>query len=183
VERRQRCAELVRRIGDELVLGAEERIELDDHVVELAGELLQLGRAVERRPRQEVPSGDLPGGGLDPSERSRDPAHKAEAERNRDGEDDDGDRREDQPVAVVGAVLAHASALVLDSTVHIGIGSLLVPGLAPYRPLWTGLGVLAAELMVVVYASFSLRKRIGRATGGACTGPRISSSLSPPCTA
>ena len=61
----------------------------------------------------------------------------------------------------IGAVLAHASALVLDSTVHIGIGSLLVPGLAPYRPLWTGLGVLAAELMVVVYASFSLRKRIG----------------------
>ena len=61
----------------------------------------------------------------------------------------------------LGAVLAHASALVLDSTVHIGIGSLLVPGLAPYRPLWTGLGVLAAELMVVVYASFSLRKRIG----------------------
>ena len=66
-ERRQRRAELVRRIGDELVLGAEERIELDDHVVELAGELLQLGRAVERRPRREVPSGDLPGGGLDPS--------------------------------------------------------------------------------------------------------------------
>ena len=61
----------------------------------------------------------------------------------------------------LGALLVHASALVLDSTVHIGIGSLLVPGLAPYRPLWTGLGVLAAELMVVVYASFSLRKRIG----------------------
>ena len=61
----------------------------------------------------------------------------------------------------LGAVVAHASALVLDSTVHVGIGSLLVPGLAPYRPLWTGLGVLAAELMVVVYASFSLRKRIG----------------------
>ena len=61
----------------------------------------------------------------------------------------------------LGAVLAHASALVLDSTVPIGIAGLLVPGLAPYRPLWTGLGVLAAELMVVVYASFSLRKRIG----------------------
>ena len=61
----------------------------------------------------------------------------------------------------LGAVVAHAAALVLDSTVHIGIGSLLVPGLAPYRPLWTGLGVLAAELMLIVYASFSLRKRIG----------------------
>ena len=60
----------------------------------------------------------------------------------------------------LGAVLAHASALVLDSTVHIGIGSLLVPGLAPYRPVWTGLGVLASELMVVVYASFA-PKRVG----------------------
>jgi methionine sulfoxide reductase heme-binding subunit len=61
----------------------------------------------------------------------------------------------------LGAVIVHAATLVLDSTVHIGIGALLVPGLAPYRPLWTGMGVLAAELMVVVYASFSLRKRIG----------------------
>ena len=61
----------------------------------------------------------------------------------------------------LGAVLVHTSALVLDSTVHIGIGDLLVPGIAPYRPLWTAMGVLAAELMVVVYASFSLRKRIG----------------------
>ncbi len=61
----------------------------------------------------------------------------------------------------LGAVCLHAATLVADSTVHIGLGALLVPGLAPYRPLWTGLGVLAAELMVVVYASFSLRRRIG----------------------
>ena len=61
----------------------------------------------------------------------------------------------------LGAVLAARLGARPRQTVHIGIGSLLVPGLAPYRPLWTGLGVLAAELMVVVYASFSLRKRIG----------------------
>ena len=36
-----------------------------------------------------------------------------------------------------------------------------MPGLVGYRPLATALGVLAAELMIVVYASFSLRKRIG----------------------
>jgi methionine sulfoxide reductase heme-binding subunit len=62
----------------------------------------------------------------------------------------------------LGALAVHGTALVLDSTVQIGIGSLFVPGLAPYRPLWTGLGVVAAELMVVVYASFSLRRRIGQ---------------------
>ena len=38
---------------------------------------------------------------------------------------------------------------------------LVVPGLVTYRPLATALGVLAAELMVLVYASFSQRKRFG----------------------
>jgi sulfoxide reductase heme-binding subunit YedZ len=62
----------------------------------------------------------------------------------------------------LGALAVHGTALVLDTTVDIGLGALLVPGIAPYRPLWTGLGVVAAELMVVVYASFSLRSRIGQ---------------------
>ena len=61
----------------------------------------------------------------------------------------------------LGAVTAHGLALVLDTTVHFSLPSLLVPGLAPYRPLWTALGVLAAEAMVVVYASFAARKWIG----------------------
>ena len=61
----------------------------------------------------------------------------------------------------LGALVLHGLALVLDTAVPISISDLLVPGLAPYRPLATGLGVLAAELMLVVYASFSLRKRIG----------------------
>ena len=60
------------------------------------------------------------------------------------------------------ALALHGLTLVLDETVEIGLGALLVPGLAPYRPLWTGLGVLAGELMLVVYASFSLRRRIGQ---------------------
>jgi len=61
----------------------------------------------------------------------------------------------------LGAVALHGVALVLDSTVHLSVLALVVPGLSPYRPLATGLGVLAAELMLVVYASFSLRRRIG----------------------
>lgn len=62
----------------------------------------------------------------------------------------------------LGALALHGLTLVLDKTVEIGLGALLVPGLAPYRPLWTGLGVLAGELMLVIYASFSLRRRIGQ---------------------
>jgi sulfoxide reductase heme-binding subunit YedZ len=38
---------------------------------------------------------------------------------------------------------------------------MFVPGASPYRPLPVGIGVLAAELMLVVYASFALRRRIG----------------------
>lgn len=60
------------------------------------------------------------------------------------------------------ALALHGVFLVLDETVEIGLGALLVPGLAPYRPLWTGLGVIAGELMLVVYVSFALRKRIGQ---------------------
>jgi len=59
------------------------------------------------------------------------------------------------------ALAAHAAALVLDTTVKVSIPGLIVPGLVSYRPVWTSLGVLAAELMVLVYASFSMRNRIG----------------------
>jgi sulfoxide reductase heme-binding subunit YedZ len=59
------------------------------------------------------------------------------------------------------ALALHGLALVLDESIEIGLGALFVPGLAPYRPLWTGIGVLAGELMLLVYVSFALRKRIG----------------------
>ena len=78
----------------------------------------------------------------------------------------------------LGAVALHGMTLVLDSTIQIAPTALLVPGLAPYRPLWTAFGVLAAELMMLVILSFPLRKRIGMRAGGACTGrPTPSSRL------
>jgi sulfoxide reductase heme-binding subunit YedZ len=61
----------------------------------------------------------------------------------------------------LGALALHGTTLVLDDAVDIGLGALLVPGAAPYRPLATGLGVVAAELMALVYLSFSQRRRIG----------------------
>jgi sulfoxide reductase heme-binding subunit YedZ len=64
----------------------------------------------------------------------------------------------------LGFVAVHGVTLVLDSTVTITPLALIVPGLTGYRPLATALGVVAAELMVVIYASFSLRKRLGART-------------------
>jgi sulfoxide reductase heme-binding subunit YedZ len=61
----------------------------------------------------------------------------------------------------LGAIALHGATLVLDHTVHLTPAALIVPGASPYRPLPVGIGVLAAELMVVVYASFALRRRIG----------------------
>jgi sulfoxide reductase heme-binding subunit YedZ len=61
----------------------------------------------------------------------------------------------------LGFLALHGGALVLDSTVHISPAALLVPGLSPYRPVAVAVGVLAAELMLLVYVSFGLRKRIG----------------------
>jgi DMSO/TMAO reductase YedYZ heme-binding membrane subunit len=61
----------------------------------------------------------------------------------------------------LGALVLHGTALVLDNAVDIGLGALLVPGASPYRPFATALGVLAAELMVLIYLSFSQRRRIG----------------------
>jgi DMSO/TMAO reductase YedYZ heme-binding membrane subunit len=60
-----------------------------------------------------------------------------------------------------GAIAIHGVTLVLDSTVHISPQALLVPGQIPYRPVWTGIGVVTAEAMLLVYVSFSLRKWIG----------------------
>lgn len=59
------------------------------------------------------------------------------------------------------ALAMHGITLVLDHAVEISVLDLIVPGTAPYRPLWTGLGVLAGELMLIVYVSFGLRRRIG----------------------
>jgi sulfoxide reductase heme-binding subunit YedZ len=61
----------------------------------------------------------------------------------------------------LGAVAVHGTALVLDSTVKIVPAALLVPGLAPYRPVWTAFGVVSAELAGLIVLSFSLRGKIG----------------------
>ena len=61
----------------------------------------------------------------------------------------------------LGAIALHGLVLTLDQTVRMPLAALVVPGLSPYRPLATGIGVLAAELMALIYVSFSLRRRIG----------------------
>jgi sulfoxide reductase heme-binding subunit YedZ len=62
----------------------------------------------------------------------------------------------------LGALAVHGLSLVLDRTVRTPIYALVVPFASTYRPLAVTLGVLSAELMALVYVSFSLRRRIGQ---------------------
>ncbi len=69
-----------------------------------------------------------------------------------------------QDLAAIGLGLAgvHAVLLGLDATVPFSLGDMLVPFVAPYRPLWVGIGQLTLYLVAVVLASFYLRRRIGQ---------------------
>jgi sulfoxide reductase heme-binding subunit YedZ len=64
-------------------------------------------------------------------------------------------------LSALGATAAHGVFLVLDTAVDISPLALVVPGLVPYRPVWTGIGVVAAELALLVHLSFRFRGRIG----------------------
>ena len=69
-----------------------------------------------------------------------------------------------QDLAAIGLGLAgvHAVLLGLDATVPFSLGDMLIPFVAPYRPLWVGVGQLTLYLVAVVTASFYLRRRIGQ---------------------
>jgi sulfoxide reductase heme-binding subunit YedZ len=54
----------------------------------------------------------------------------------------------------------HGSALLLDPVLRFSLGVLLVPGLAPWRPLAVSAGVVTAWLMLALASSFHVRRRI-----------------------
>ena len=64
------------------------------------------------------------------------------------------------PIALA-LTLGHAAVLLADGFVRFDALDVLVPFVAPYRPLAVGLGVIALYATVVVHTSFALRKRIG----------------------
>ncbi len=62
----------------------------------------------------------------------------------------------------LGLTVGHAVVFVGDRYVSFDALDLLVPFLAPYRPVAVGLGVLGAYGFAVVFGSFWLRRRIGQ---------------------
>jgi methionine sulfoxide reductase heme-binding subunit len=59
------------------------------------------------------------------------------------------------------AIAVHGTALALDTKIPFSVKQLVVPGISPYRPIWTGTGIVVAELMLLIYLSFSARRWIG----------------------
>ena len=54
----------------------------------------------------------------------------------------------------------HVVSAVVDTYVHVGPVSVLVPFTSTYQPFWTGLGTVAVDLLVAVAVSSALRRRI-----------------------
>ena len=62
---------------------------------------------------------------------------------------------------LVGAfVSAHVLLLLLDSQAHLSLGRVIVPFSSSYRPLWTGLGTVAVELLLALAVANHYRNRI-----------------------
>jgi len=59
------------------------------------------------------------------------------------------------------AIAAHGLLLLPDGWLRPGLGGLLVPFTLSYRPLWTGLGVLAGYLTAALSLSYYVRGRLG----------------------
>jgi len=68
-----------------------------------------------------------------------------------------------EQVALAGltAIGAHGVLLLGDAWLRPGITGIAIPFTIAYRPVWTGLGIVAGYLALVLGPSFYLRRRIG----------------------
>lgn len=64
--------------------------------------------------------------------------------------------------AMLALVAIHGLAFVGDRVARFDVLDVLVPFLAPYRPVAVGIGVLSAYLLLVVHASATLRVSLGQ---------------------
>jgi methionine sulfoxide reductase heme-binding subunit len=64
---------------------------------------------------------------------------------------------------LVGAFLViHIGTIAIDSYLPFSLTSLAVPLVSSYRPLWTALGIVSAELLIALAITNHYRDRIGR---------------------
>jgi len=61
----------------------------------------------------------------------------------------------------LGATAAHGLFLLADPWLKPGLSGVLIPFASSYRPVWTGLGVLAAYLAAALSLTYYVRRRLG----------------------
>lgn len=66
-------------------------------------------------------------------------------------------------LATLALVGLHGTALLGDSYLNPGIAGIVIPFVGPYRPLWTGVGILAGYGLALLGISYYFRDRIGAA--------------------
>ena len=67
--------------------------------------------------------------------------------------------------ALTGLFLSvHVVALAVDAEAKLPVGSLIVPFVSSYRPLWTGIGIVAAELLLALAVANRYKTRIAYRT-------------------
>jgi methionine sulfoxide reductase heme-binding subunit len=71
------------------------------------------------------------------------------------------DLHEQLALAALVAIALHAVLLLADRWLRPGVVGILVPFATPYRPLWTGLGIIAAYLATGFGLSYYARRLVG----------------------
>ena len=64
-------------------------------------------------------------------------------------------------LATLGFVALHGLALLGDSWLNPGISGIAIPFAGSYRPVWTGLGIIAGYGLAILGLTYYLRDRIG----------------------
>jgi sulfoxide reductase heme-binding subunit YedZ len=68
---------------------------------------------------------------------------------------------ESSTLVMLGLIGAHAGLLLFDSYLHPGLAGITLPFSLGYRPLFTGIGIIAGWLAAILGLSFYARKLIG----------------------
>lgn len=71
------------------------------------------------------------------------------------------DAHEYMSLLAIGMTVVHVVILLADTFTPFNVVQLVLPFVSDYRPLWTGLGIIAAYLALLVTVTFYLRKWIG----------------------
>src|SRR5689334_1922994 len=64
----------------------------------------------------------------------------------------------------LGFVVLHVIVLMLDRVEPMKLAEVLIPFVSNYRPFWTGIGIIAFYLSILVTVTFYIRRRISMKT-------------------